>query len=418
MSKNENEYTGPGKPARKAWKIGLVVALCAVVGAGGIGAVAVLPWANAELGSASSGGAANGTPKVAAKPVELGVSPVDGAVQVNPISVAAVKTVNGKIASVSLVDDKTGASAAGTLSADGTSWAAIGPLAFDTSYTYKLTIVDDADNATTKTQTFNTVPAANEADALSYVRDGGNVGTGQPVQLTFSEPVVNKAAVESAIKVTSSAGQLGAFRWYGDKIVRYRPENFWTPKSVVTVDLKLLGVDFGNGMIGNFNKTITMNVGDKKVLVADAANHVSNLYVNDVLVRTMPVTMGDTRFPSAAGYLVMMEKEKSTVFKADSIGLKPGDPAYYGTLDVSNAIRISTSGEYVHQALPGAYSSVGVANVSHGCIGLLPDDANWVFDNMTTGDLVQVINPERGPTDPDDGFGDWNIPWAQYPSRG
>ena len=409
--------TEPGKPRRKAWKIGLIVALCAVVGAGGIGAVAVVPWAQAKVDAVPDGGTGSSA-AVAAKPVELGVSPVDGAVQVNPVAPAAVKAVNGKLKAVSLVDNKTGAAAAGSLSADGTSWTAAGPLAFDTSYTYTLTVLDGANRESTKTQTFSTVPAANEADATSYVRDGGTVGAGQPVELTFSEPVLNKAAVENAIKITSSSGQVGAFRWFGDKIVRYRPENFWTAKSVVTVDLKLLGVDFGNGMIGNFNKTITMNVGDKKVLVADAANHVSNLYVNDVLVRTMPVTMGDTRFPSAAGFLVMMEKEKEAVFKAGSIGLQPGDPAYYGTLNVSNAIRITTGGEYVHQALPAAYGNVGNSNVSHGCVGLLPDDANWVFDNMTTGDLVQVINSERGPTEADDGFGDWNIPWAQYASRG
>lgn len=408
--------TEPETTGGKGWKIGVVVVICALIGAGGIGAVSGLPWASANAESAHAG--PGNSPAAAAPPVEVGISPVDGAVQVNPVSTAAVKTVKGKITSISLVDNKTGALTAGTLSADSTSWIATGPLAFDTSYTYTLTVADGSGSTTTKTQSFSTVPAANEADATSYVRDGGNVGAGQPVQITFSEPVLNKVAVEKAIKITSSSGQVGAFRWYGDKMLRYRPENFWTPKAVVSVEMKLLGVDFGNGQIGNFNKTLTMNVGDKKVLVADAANHVSNLYVNDQLVRTMPVTMGDSRFPSAAGFLVMMEKEKATVFKADSIGLKPGDPAYYGTLDVSNAIRITTGGEYVHQALPSAYSSVGSANVSHGCVGLLPEDANWVFDNMTTGDLVQVINSERGPTEGDDGFGDWNIPWPQYQSRG
>lgn len=408
-----SESTEQAKRGRKGWKIGVIVAICAMVGAGGIGAVAVVPWANAEIEAAASK-----SPAAAAKPVQLGVTPVDGAVQVNPVTPVAVKAVDGKIKTVTLVDGKTGVPAAGTLSADGTGWTATGPLAFDTKYTYTIKVQDEAAKETTKTQTFSTVPAANEADATSYVRDGGNVGAGQPVELTFSEPVLNKAAVENAIAITSSAGQVGAFRWYGDKVLRYRSEAFWTPRSVVTIDMKLLGVDFGNGQIGNFNKTITMNVGDKKVLVADAANHISNLYVNDQLVRTMPVTMGDTRFPSAAGYLIMMDKQKSAVFKADTIGLQPGDPAYYGTVDVSNAIRITNGGEFVHQALPAAYGNVGNSNVSHGCIGLMPDDANWVFDNMTTGDVVQVINSERGPTEAEDGFGDWNIPWTQYASRG
>ena len=37
---------------------------------------------------------------------------------------------------------------------------------------------------------------------------------------------------------------------------------------------------------------------------------------------------------------------------------------------------------------------IGKANLSHGCIGLGPDGAKWVFDNMTTGDVVQVVNTD------------------------
>jgi hypothetical protein len=57
---------------------------------------------------------------------------------------------------------------------------------------------------------------------------------------------------------------------------------------------------------------------------------------------------------------------------------------------------------------------LGVANLSHGCIGLGPDGAQWVFEHMTTGDVVQVVNTDGDFAAVDDGFGDWNIPWAQY----
>lgn len=419
-SSGNSSNTEQGKKSRKGWKIGVIVAICAVVGVGGIGAVAAVPWANAKINASeqNSSASTSAKPTADAKPIEWGTTPTNGSVQVNPVTPAVIKAINGTIKTVNLIDNKTGLAVPGTLSADKSTWTATGPLNFDTSYNYTFTGVDAADRETSKTQSFSTVPAANEADAVSYVRDGGNIGVGQPVQLTFSEPVLNKVAVENAIKITTSSGQVGAFRWIGDKVVRFRPEAFWTANSVVTIDIKLLGVDFGNGQIGNFNKTMTMNVGDKRVLVADATNHVANLFINDQLVRTMPVTMGDTRFPSAAGYLVMMDKQKEAVFKADTIGLKPGDPAYYGTLNVTNAIRISNSGEFVHQALPGAYVNLGNSNVSHGCVGLGPNDAPWIFDTMTTGDLVQVINTEGPQTDLDDGFGDWNIPWAQYAFRG
>ena len=49
---------------------------------------------------------------------------------------------------------------------------------------------------------------------------------------------------------------------------------------------------------------------------------------------------------------------------------------------------------------------LGTANLSHGCIGLGPDGAKWVFENMTSGDVVQVVNTEGDFAAFDDGFGD------------
>ncbi|HAP90416.1 MAG TPA: hypothetical protein DCR15_12020, partial [Arthrobacter bacterium] len=78
-------------------------------------------------------------------------------------------------------------------------------------------------------------------------------------------PVVNRDAVEKAIKITSSAGQAGAFHWFSDTMVRYRPEAFWAANSTVTMDMQLFGVDLGNGQIANFNKKVSVHFGDKKV---------------------------------------------------------------------------------------------------------------------------------------------------------
>ena len=49
----------------------------------------------------------------------------------------------------------------------------------------------------------------------------------------------------------------------------------------------MFGVDLGNGQIGNFNKTVTVHIGDKKVAVADAAAHTFTVSVNDSPVRDL-----------------------------------------------------------------------------------------------------------------------------------
>jgi lipoprotein-anchoring transpeptidase ErfK/SrfK len=393
----------------------LVAVLCVLAATGGVFAAVAPGFAGAGLES-EAGSAVRSAPGVASPvvaPVKLEVTPAGGAKQVNPAAPVSLKVGNGRIESVTLTSTS-GEAVQGTFATDGSGWSASGPLKFNTEYSYTYVVTDGVGRETSTTQSFNTVSSTHEADAAIYPLDGMKVGVGQPLQIIFSEPVVNRAAVEKAIKVTSSAGQAGAFHWFSDTMVRYRPEAFWAANSTVTMDMQLFGVDLGNGQIANFNKKVKVNFGDKKVAIADAAAHTFTLSVNDQVVKTLPVSMGDQRFPSARGYAVLMEKNRYDHFRAASIGLKPGDPAYYGEVDVEYSIRLTLSGAYIHQALESAYPYIGNTNVSHGCIGFAPDGAAWVFDNMTTGDVVQIVNTEGDYAALDDGYGDWNIPWAEY----
>ncbi|TAP44431.1 Ig-like domain-containing protein [Arthrobacter sp. S39] len=405
------------KPRRAgtAKKIFLVAMVCVLAAAGGAFAAVAPGLANAalesEAGSASRSAPGIASPVVA--PVTLDVAPADGAKQVNPAAPVSVKVGNGRIESVTLTSTA-GDAVQGTFANDGSSWTAAEPLKFNTEYSYTYVVTDGAGRETSTTRAFNTVSSTHEADAAIYPLDGMKVGVGQPLQVIFSEPVLNRAEVEKAIKITSSAGQTGAFHWFSDTMVRYRPEAFWAANSTVTMDMQLFGVDLGNGQIANFNKKVNVNFGDKKVAIADAAAHTFTLSVNDQVVKTLPVSMGDQRFPSARGYAVLMEKNRYDHFRAASIGLKPGDPAYYGEVDVEYAIRLTLSGAYIHQALESAFPFIGNTNVSHGCIGFAPDGAAWVFNNMTTGDVVQIINTDGDYAAHEDGYGDWNIPWAEY----
>jgi lipoprotein-anchoring transpeptidase ErfK/SrfK len=73
---------------------------------------------------------------------------------------------------------------------------------------------------------------------------------------------------------------------------------------------------------------------------------------------------------------------------SSSVGIPVTDPEGY-RLTVNDAVRISSRGLYVHAA-PWAVLSMGIENVSHGCISLSPADAEWYFDNVKVGDPVIV----------------------------
>ncbi|MFM9274872.1 Ig-like domain-containing protein [Pseudarthrobacter sp. NKDBFgelt] len=405
----------PSRRPGRMKKILVVATVCLLAAVGGVFAAVAPGIARSTIESEASSSVRT-TPGIAAPvvaPVTFDAAPANGAKQVNPAAPVSLKVSNGTIERVTLTSTG-GETVEGAIDSQGTGWTAAGPLKFNTDYSYTYVVKDGAGRETSTTQSFSTVSSSHEADAAIYPLDGMKVGVGQPLQVIFSEPVVNREAVEKAISITSSAGQTGAFHWHSDTMVRYRPENFWAANSTIAMDMKLFGVDLGNGQIANFNKKVNISIGDKKVAVADSAAHTFTLSVNDQVVKTLPVSMGDQRFPSARGYGVLMEKKRYDHFRASSIGLKPDDPAYYGDVDVEYTIRLTLSGAYIHQALESAYPFIGNANVSHGCIGFAPDGAAWVFDNMGTGDVVQIVNTEGDYAAHDDGFGDWNIPWSEY----
>nr|WP_257794250.1 Ig-like domain-containing protein [Arthrobacter sp. zg-Y238] len=402
------------KKSRK-WPIAAAVAAVLVIG-GSLGAA----FATGRLGpsetgsSPSAGSSASASPSVQAAPVSITTTPADGAVGVNPADLPSVTATNAVINKVILKPEAGGDPVPGVMSADGAVWTADAPLAFNTRYGMEVVLTDSAGKETTRRQGFETVLPANEANAFMYPQNAASVGVGQPIDITFSEPVTNKDAVEQAITVTSTSGQTGAFFWITDNRVRYRPEAFWAPNSAITVDMQLFGVDFGNGMIGNFNETRTFNTHNTRLAVVDNSTKTMQVFLDGQLVRTFPVTLGEPTWPSPGGYQVVVSQHEKLPFRAESIGLSPGDPDYYEPFDASWASRLTNSGVFVHQALDGAVGALGRINVSHGCVGMSAEGAKYFYDTFDAGDVVQVLNTEAGPVPIDDGYGDWNIPWDQY----
>ncbi|MCW2937274.1 MAG: hypothetical protein JWN00_259, partial [Actinomycetia bacterium] len=87
-------------------------------------------------------------------------------------------------------------------------------------------------------------------------------------------------------------------------------------------------------------------------------------------------------------------------------GRKPGDSGYYQVTE-NYAVRISNSGEYVHESDPTA--------PSHGCIHAGASDARWFFDQAQRGDIVTVTGTDRK-LQWDNGWGFWQLSFEQWKS--
>ncbi|MER5264899.1 Ig-like domain-containing protein [Actinosynnema sp. NPDC002837] len=344
------------------------------------------------------------------KPVSLTTGPADAAVDVQPgVPVVATAT-DGKITSVALTNPE-GKAVAGQVSPDGLQWTNTEPLGYQKTYTLAVTGEGADGKPVTKTSTFTTV----KPRTLTYLsvnpQDGTTVGVGQPLAFYFDEPIADKAAAEAMISITTVPRVEGAFYWFDEKTAHWRPQNYWTPGTKITINAKIYGKHVGNGVYGEEDRVINTTIGDAVVHEADGQTHQVVTKVNGQVVRTMPTSMGDAQNPTPTGTYVLMEKHAHMVMDSRTYGLSLEAGGYVTPVDW--AYRMSNSGIFFHSA-PWSIGDQGHRNVSHGCLNLSPENAKWVFDNSKQGDVVIVTNSGGPVLESWDGFGDWQIPWDQW----
>jgi lipoprotein-anchoring transpeptidase ErfK/SrfK len=204
--------------------------------------------------------------------------------------------------------------------------------------------------------------------------NGEVVGVAHPVIVTFSGPVIDRAAAERAIKITSPNHTTGQFNWVQNNVVQWKPDSYWPAHSHVGVQIHALSTGF--------------DTGDKVSAVASISQHTFTVSINDEVVRTMPASMGKPSRPTPIGDYTALSKERTVRMDSRTIGIPLSSPEGYDIV-ASYAVRVTSSGVYVHSA-PWSVDSQGYANVSHGCINLSPDNAAWYFDTVRIGDPISV----------------------------
>ena len=379
---------------------GLVLAAGALVAAAGCTSSTSQPAAQAAVDAV----------REAAPEARISLSPPSGSVDVAPGEPVVVTATDGELTEVVLTDDKARV-IAGELAADGSTWTSADPLRLRRHYRVEATAVDVAGRETRQLGVFATVAPRKILETSISPLDGQSVGVGMPVVVRFSTPVKDRAAVEQALTVKSSRPVLGSWSWVSDEEVHYRPKEFWPAYTKVKVDVALDGVDAGRGVWGTENRRIRFRTGSSMVSVVDVDRLTLTVYRNGEVARVIPVSTGKAGFLTRNGTKVILEKHTLKVMDAQTIGISPGDPEYY-RLDVPYAMRVTWSGEFVHAA-PWSVGSQGRENVSHGCVGMSPANAIWLFNQSTVGDVVKVVGSPR-PLEPGNGYTDWNVSWADW----
>jgi lipoprotein-anchoring transpeptidase ErfK/SrfK len=102
----------------------------------------------------------------------------------------------------------------------------------------------------------------------------------------------------------------------------------------------------------------------------------------------LPASLGRPEYSTPVGSYTVLSKDPSITMDSSSVGIPVDAPDGY-LLKVDYAVRISNHGLFVHSA-PWAVNSLGLDNVSHGCISLSPQDAEWYYNTVNIGDPVIV----------------------------
>jgi lipoprotein-anchoring transpeptidase ErfK/SrfK len=358
-----------------------------------------------------------------ASKARISISPGDGSEDASINDAGKVTVAEGELVSVTMTAAQTGTEVAGTLAEDGKTWQPDGQLERATRYEIRAVAKDAKGREAHEAASFTTVSPENSFIGYFKPDNGTTVGVGMPVSINFDKPVENKADVESAIDVNSTSGQDVVGHWFSDTRLDFRPEDYWQAGSEVTLDLDLDGVEASSGVTGVQDKAVTFNVGRSQVSTVNVQTKKMTVVRDGKTVKTFPISAGSAENPTWNGEMVISEKFKETRMNGATVGFTDDDgEGEYDIKDVPHAMRLSTSGTFIHGNYWAADTIFGSANTSHGCIGLNDvkgaDDPSqngaWFFENSLVGDVVVVKGSPDKEIKPSNGLNGWNLSWSDW----
>ncbi|OKK06157.1 hypothetical protein AMK26_08805 [Streptomyces sp. CB03234] len=357
-----------------------------------------------------------------ASEARITISPKNGAQNAGINNDAKVTVSEGTLTQVTMTAPD-GTTVKGEIAADGTSWKPSEQLERATTYKIAATAKDSEGREAHENSSFTTVSKDNSFIGNFTPEDGSTVGVGMPVSINFNKPITDKKAVQSGITVSSTSGQEIVGHWFNSQRIDFRPENYWAEGSKVTLKLNLDGVEGSDGVYGVQQKTVTFTIGRNQVSTVDAAAKTMTVTQDGKTIKTIPISAGAPENPTYNGQMVISEKFKETRMDGSTVGFTKKDgKGEYDIKDVPHAMRLSTSGTFIHGNYWGSDSIFGKVNTSHGCVGL--NDAKgandpkqpgaWFYDNSIVGDVVVVKNSKDKTIAPDNGLNGWNMSWAEW----
>ncbi|MGV9872555.1 L,D-transpeptidase [Streptomyces cellulosae] len=373
-----------------------------------------------EQGSGSGDGKGKGKDSTAARSTQsearVTIAPRDGAKSVETSGELKVTAARGKLTEV-VVKNAKGKAVEGAISKDGATWTPSTHLAASTAYTVNAVAEDAEGRTTTQDSRFTTLTPKETFIGHFTPEDGSTVGVGMPFSLNFTRGITKPDDVEKAIRITTVPAVEVEGHWFGNDRLDFRPQTYWKAGTKVTVELNLDGVEGRDGVYGEQSKKVSFTIGRSQISVVDAKKHTMKVIRDGKVIKKIKVTTGAPGYETWNGKMVISEKLTVTRMNGETVGYG----GEYDIKDVPHAMRLSTSGTFIHGNYWGG-DAFGNRNASHGCVGLRDvkggwdkkAPAAWFFDNSLIGDVVEVKNSDDAVIAPDNGLNGWNMSWEEW----
>ncbi|MGN6333665.1 MAG: L,D-transpeptidase [Motilibacteraceae bacterium] len=234
---------------------------------------------------------------------------------------------------------------------------------------------------------------------------GSTVGIGQVVDVVLPASVSDRATAQRRLSVTTEPEVVGAWAWLSNRHVQWRPKEFWPTGTKVTVTV--LASD-------DTPRTTRFRIGRAVTVRADAGTHKATVTVDGKVFGTYPVSFGSPEWPTRHGTMVVLAKAQNFRFQSENFNGDTGGETW--DLVSPYAIRLTWSGTFLHAAPWNKH--VGTADTSHGCVHFNTADIGKFYGLIKPGDVVTISGTRGRPQGLTNGYGAWNLSWAQWQAMG
>jgi lipoprotein-anchoring transpeptidase ErfK/SrfK len=306
---------------------------------------------------------------------------------------------------------ESGETVEGELQEDGKSWLPDGALDYGTKYTVTINATGADGKPTSNTSSFTTMAKPSKVVRVSsFLGENQVVGVGMPLIVRFSRAVPEdyRDDVQRRLFVRSTPQQEGIWHWTSPTEVHFRPKTFWQAGTQVSYKMQTGGLPMGDGYYGRADVSVDIKIGPSFIMTVDNKTKKMTVTKDGKVVKTIPVSLGKKETPSASGTMVIIEKQRKTIFDT----MDDPNPANRYRTPIDYAQRLTWSGQFIHAA-PWSEGVQGRTNVSHGCVNVSMAMGAWLFGQTRIGDPITVKGTEEK-LENGNGWTDWNMSWEQY----